>query len=888
VLFLSDMDTDKMHEFICQSLNAEVRVRQSDRTVPGPVSCSADVLPFDFTLNIRPHQHDHYQKLKSAIKSQQRFDTMFRQRPGVSPLADARAWWRYAVACVTSRPNSRPWEDIQVITRNRRRYIELVVKKNSSKKSVEGHGFHAGLSDKESTELLALEDLLPIEALDAFHLLALRQVYESQKSNEPPSDGLSSSLGSGELGTASGGSGTPKSNRKGRFPRLLRSSTSSARKRRTYSELDDDRSSAPVARAGSERESLTLEESAGAPITLFEAMTLRFGRKPWYTDYKLHDATLNLVFLGGASGDKPLALAVLRASGGARSFGRGKKDFFLDITQCDLFHRGDKVLYIKAPDDDQILEDDEWESDASVGPDGTVASTLSGGDSVGSATPDLAAASTFLPLPPAGVVCRAAAGRNMGTIKVSFSAHPATLVWTTALFDSLSEFFGSQSSEEQGDLAQHIRNAATPLARKAQLALLSPASMSLHINISAPKIWVPIASYKAEGSLFLDAGTLRVACVKDEGEPDMNWDIQARDIRMNYVRGKNFSLTGDDLPLTLLPHLVDSTTKAEVCIVRPFHVLVEARNMGSTDNILLSLAENTASLNLARSISVAVSPVSLNLVDAEPIARAFGKWYQRGVLKVRRRVSNHRKSDQQTSKPDELHANDNDNAADSLAFRQNTVPRYLSVTLDLVEIALEGHSKAVSIASDERSFASQDSLHEIAPPTRTYLVEVRDISISQTRHDEVSTTRLTVGDAEISRLRDGSFFTPLKGKRDDIDLQDWILAGARERKSEASRKDGTGPDNSQGLAGGEIQAPGILRASLMHDGRAHLDEVEVDIDSVVLRVTPTTLKDCAKAFRRVVELAQLMTNAMERKVHEESRKARRRGEKGMFWWLAIL
>jgi hypothetical protein len=73
--------------------------------------------------------------------------------------------------------------------------------------------------------------------------------------------------------------------------------------------------------------------------------------------------------------------------------------------------------------------------------------------------------------------------------------------------------------------------------------------------------------------------------------------------------------------------------------------------------------------------------------------------------------------------------------------------------------------------------------------------------------------------------------------------------------------------------------PRILRTSFLHDGAKHLDEVEIDIDSVVLRVTPTTLKDCAKAVKRIVELAQLATKEMERKVHEEGRKARKRDRK---------
>jgi hypothetical protein len=69
--------------------------------------------------------------------------------------------------------------------------------------------------------------------------------------------------------------------------------------------------------------------------------------------------------------------------------------------------------------------------------------------------------------------------------------------------------------------------------------------------------------------------------------------------------------------------------------------------------------------------------------------------------------------------------------------------------------------------------------------------------------------------------------------------------------------------------------PFILNASLFHNSSQHLDEVEIVIDSVVVRVTPTSLKDCAKGLRRFLELVELTTKEMERKVHEEGRIARR-------------
>jgi hypothetical protein len=173
-----------------------------------------------------------------------------------------------------------------------------------------------------------------------------------------------------------------------------------------------------------------------------------------------------------------------------------------------------------------------------------------------------------------------------------------------------------------------------------------------------------------------------------------------------------------------------------------------------------------------------------------------------------------------------------------------------------LEVALEGHSKSYSGASDDRSLVSQDSYHEVAPPKRTYIIDIDGIAIRRISIRHVKKTLLVVTDASIARLRDGLVYSPMKGQRDIHDAQYAILSRQAEVRDDATR-----PTE-------------ILSVSLMHDGREHLDEVEIDVESIILRVTPTTLKDCAKAFRRVAEFAQLVTREMERKVHEEGRKAR--------------
>ena len=185
----SSSSSARSHHYILEAFSWKAQVKMGDRNQPGPMTCIFEFLPMEMDLFFRPHQYKQYQMLRSAMLSQQRFDTMLRQRPTEEPSDNPLAWWKYAISCVTTRPNSRPWADVIQIVRSRQRYIELVEQKimNSST----GNGFHGGLNEIESLELLALEELLPIEALMSFHLLAMRKVYESQMKSEAESEGKS-------------------------------------------------------------------------------------------------------------------------------------------------------------------------------------------------------------------------------------------------------------------------------------------------------------------------------------------------------------------------------------------------------------------------------------------------------------------------------------------------------------------------------------------------------------------------------------------------------------------------------------------------------------------------------------------------------------------------
>jgi hypothetical protein len=210
-------------------------------------------------------------------------------------------------------------------------------------------------------------------------------------------------------------------------------------------------------------------------------------------------------------------------------------------------------------------------------------------------------------------------------------------------------------------------------------------------------------------------------------------------------------------------------------------------------------------------------------------------------------------------------------------IKWSDLPRVVTVRIEKVEIALEGHSKHI-FYSDERSMASSDTaLLEYAPPTRAYLVEIFSVLVkkSSLRHTEV--TRISILDASIVRLRDVTQYSPLAGRRESIEPENYILVRAADRLVPTSSLTAVdGKRTFSDLEFDENSPKMIFQASILHNRLANLDEVEVDIDAIILRITPTTLKDCSKAFRRIMELGQLVTKEMERKVHEQGRNARRR------------
>jgi hypothetical protein len=350
----------------------------------------------------------------------------------------------------------------------------------------------------------------------------------------------------------------------------------------------------------------------------------------------------------------------------------------------------------------------------------------------------------------------------------------------------------------------------------------------------------------------------------------MTWKMDARDMQVNFARWR-LSEVRERIasPAPFAIETLYTATQGVNSIIRPFQVNA-TNSMRHSEHVPHPLSDSLVGYTgLVSCIDISVSPICLNLVDAEVLARAIGKWYSQGLVSVRGRVST-RSSRSESSMPLETASVEllpKDKETIKKYRKTNATPHTLSLTVEKFEMAIEGHSK--SNFPDEKSIESHETslLGDFAPPTRTYVVEVFDIVVHRAKHQGTSTTKLLVADASILQLKDPSEYFPMKERHKADECQYSILEHGKESQGyEQNRGEGSPRKRPHESA--------VLSVSLFHDSSAHLDEVEIDIDSFILRVTPTSLKDCTKGIRKIVELVQLMTREMERKVHEEGRKAR--------------
>lgn len=247
------------------------------------------------------------------------------------------------------------------------------------------------------------------------------------------------------------------------------------------------------------------------------------------------------------------------------------------------------------------------------------------------------------------------------------------------------------------------------------------------------------------------------------------------------------------------------------------------------------------------------------------LAKALGRFYAAQIIRLKssssKRVSSNAAFDWQLEQTRKQNA-----MVDvSLAFDVTMLFKHIQVALESYEVK----------PSEKKS------------RNRTYLMDTRTIMLQQRSKGHQQFSRLTINELSIVQLSE-SKQSRRRVLRPGSEPQHQILErrkNAVEGSSDSHKISTTPLTLSTKTNYRPLIAPKELRLSFgqdedkstsrtefirachYHDGDNHVDEVEVDIADVLIRVTPTCIVDLTKASIRLFELVQLTTKEMERKVH---------------------
>lgn len=865
-----DKRDDSTHDYICSKISQSMIITSASDSL-GNSLCFREIPPFTIDLNITSHQYEQYQLLKNAVLSQQRFDTMLHRRPENSPLIASRAWWKYAIACVKHKPTSRSWDDVQRIVRCRQRYLQLAVKNLLS--STDKGGFHGGLTDDESRALSLLEYTLPIETLLSFHLLALRRVFAPRQvqtiGNKAPKrisrvDSFATKRSSSTLG---------------RLYNSISGSTNSSKTVHEECVKEDERTTAFPENCNSQF-ILKPRRSSASRDNFASAQTVSISRDNFVTAQsasRLHMCRVRISLVDHVDRRK-IITAEFDVGGTTYASGAGKADVTFDIKKfevfdfvtCDYNTSGMKVLAIEPSNEDGF----KCRNDFLVG--------NLGGSYMTSSARDIELDDAGMRLPPDGVACRITAFLDQISLSLEISSHPLTLVWNKICADRVSNFLLMKAHQIQHKFLQKLRNAATPIAQRAHMAVFYPNSLSVDIAVHAPKLWIPVSPQVLDGALFVDTGKLKMTLTKPEESTDTSWKLDVADIQI--------MLASDACEMQNVVADLDGMLRLRkklATIVYPFEVSVAGHSNGSFQDHGMhldqevhsheSIFETQTDEGTGQIISVNVGHIRVNLIDVEVLAKAIGRFYVSGVGMMKHKSA---------SRSECITAQDLYPPSQGL---ETSVLEVVHVCFEKVEAALERYSSK-----------------------RTYVVELYLINLDKKNKGNLSFSRLSVSDFNIVQLIDVSsnqsglavrYLMPscepqhqVLGRRHlVIDEQ---VGGANATPPASPHLTAPRSPKIKRLPPSPLKTPTQLRSvsqhspapgSLpsefisgchFHDGGKHVDEVELDIASVILKVTPTSISDCTMWLARAIELISVASKEMERRVHERGRNARSEEHRG--------
>lgn len=386
----------------------------------------------------------------------------------------------------------------------------------------------------------------------------------------------------------------------------------------------------------------------------------------------------------------------------------------------------------------------------------------------------------------------------------------------------------------------------------------------------------------SDGALFVDSGKLKMFVSKPEQVTTVHWVADSTNIQVKFVRGLSSLFQSDNIESSS-PNL--SNSREDIPVILPFEIHLTFDKIGEGPRVKpREDVENSSNASetfekKSSKLQIRFSKISLNLVDVEVLAKAIGNWYAMQLLSVKRRGEGLEINDRKNS----LHLSS-----------KNTACLSISVSIKSIEMMLEGQQ---TFSSTNENNQRQSTIGK-RPPKRTYTVQILGIRITRNVNSCIRNSQLTVNDIRIVQMGRKHKGRLIKTTKSSEFAQHQILTFGHAPKTKELAlsgnkmfpnhrmnppKDDFGTCDEAGSSPWHSTHPntsdseiseGALTATLLHDEGNHINDVDIDLNYLCIHITPTSLSDFSHALSRILELIEIMTRGMERKVHEAGRSAR--------------
>ena len=803
------------HDICCKPFTCEGRATfSSNKTLDLP-SCFLEILPCALDCRINSAQYHQLASLRSILTLRQRFNNLLQTRPQSRPSRSnrkaTREWWRYVIGCVVTRPRSRPWRDVVRITRVRPRYISLVLKKMLNKS--EGSGFHRGLSREESKELTVIERFLPLEVLRAFHLLALRRAFDeeiAESNNERKRHSYSVK----------------------RIKKLIRGKSELVHRKL----LSDPSSITQIDVVDSENDNQEEVFNATYFKPKLDIDTNSEGIRIKIDSFRISAGLLRHQHID------PFTLITAEFRGIMRSFESGLVNGTLDILKFDITDEmksggnGSNLKLLTVANDQTQITNMKNSNDINE---------ISGPNDQNNLSAPNRATGTLPPF----VACRISFLSDQKCASCHVASLPATFIWGKQCIGVFAEtFLNSPATNLEDKFKLQLAKSATPLARKAFHAFLSPKALDVNLDIEAPKLLVPVSDRPEDGALYFDAGHLRIIMNKAERQINPKWTAEAMSSQIKFLS---------------LFNPFENLQVASIPILLPFRVKMSADVSAEVGSHSVPERE-IENLTTSTRIDIVIGEMSINLVDVDEVAKAIGRIY---ASFVKNRLKKDNKNCTNKSR---------EGKQLSLLFEEKFESKlFVRINIPAIEMSVNGVNTSLSNFYQRKTycvvFTGINFDMEKDNQTKAEII-LKDLSIVQGKVSEKEMSNLPMERWRI--VVSSCMEIPMNSS--DIDQQNSINVSNVDLFLSPDRKHGISLDSSfisytHDETEGQF-SKNVAEIKYLHDG--YVDEIEVDIKQLVVRATPTSLSDCFHGIRRIGEVIRIMGKEMERKVHEGRRRAR--------------